>query len=139
MFILDTNVLSELRKVALGRANINVARWASGVEVKALYLSAITIHELELGILRLGPRNTLQSAILRQWMDSHVLDAFAGRILPVDTPVAQRGAALHIPQTRPWADALIAATALVPRMTVVTRNVGDFQTSGAAVLNPWLQ
>jgi toxin FitB len=72
-------------------------------------------------------------------MDAHVLQAFDGRIIPVDTPVAQRGAALHLPQTRPWADALIAATALVHRMTVVTRNVGDFQTTGAVVLNPWLQ
>lgn len=139
MFILDTNVLSELRKVSLGKANANVTRWASGVEVEALYLSAITIHELELGILRLRPRNAAQSVVLRQWMDSHVLHAFDGRIIPVDTPVAQRGAALHLPQTRPWADALIAATALVHRMTVVTRNVGDFQTTGAVVLNPWLQ
>ena len=105
MFILDTNVLSELRKVALGKANGHVARWASGVEAKALYLSAITIHELELGILRLKPHNAAQSAILRQWMDSHVLHAFNGRIIPVDTSVAQRGAALHLPHTRPWADA----------------------------------
>jgi hypothetical protein len=139
MFILDTNVLSELRKVALGKANVNVTRWASGLDAKSLYLSAVTIHELELGILRLRPRNALHSAVLRQWMESHVLRAFEGRIIPVDTHVAQRGAALHLPQTRPWADALIAATALVHQMTVVTRNVGDFQTTGAMVLNPWLQ
>lgn len=139
MFILDTNVVSELRKVALGKANINVSLWASAIEPKVLYLSAVTIHELEVGILQLKRRNVFSSAILRKWMDTHVLQVFADRILPIDSTVAQRGASLHFPNTRPWADAFIAATALVHGMTIVTRNVSDFQSTGAAVLNPWLK
>jgi predicted nucleic acid-binding protein len=138
MVILDTNVISELRKVALGKANINVAKSASHMEANTLYLSAITMHEIESGILRLKRRNDVSSEALRLWLDNHVLKAFAGRILPIDTAVAQRGAALHLPQTRPWADAFIAATALVHGMVVVTRNARDFQPMGVPVLNPWL-
>ncbi|MRW89526.1 PIN domain-containing protein [Duganella sp. FT80W] len=138
MVILDTNVISELRKVALGKANANVAKWARHMEANTLYLSAITIHEIESGILRLKRRNDFSSEVLRLWLDNHVLKAFAGRILPVDTAVAQRTAALHLPQTRPWADAFIAATALVHGMVVATRNARDFQPMGVPVLNPWL-
>ena len=139
MFILDTHVVSELRKVPLGKANANVRQWASGMEASALHLSAITIYELEVGILRLARRNDLNSGVLRQWLEEHVLKAFAGRIHAVDTAVAQRAAALQVPETRPWADALIAATALVHDMIMVTRDVGDFQSMGVLLLNPWLE
>ncbi|MCU6502559.1 type II toxin-antitoxin system VapC family toxin [Rugamonas sp. A1-17] len=138
MFILDTNVVSELRKVALGKANSSVQQWATSAEPRALYLSAITIHELEIGVLQLKRRNAIGSEVLRKWLDGHVLSSFSGRILPVDTAVAQRAAVLHIPQTRPWADAFIAATALVHDMIVVTRNVSDYQSTGVRLLNPWL-
>jgi hypothetical protein len=136
MLILDTNVLSELRKVPLGKANPNVMRWASGVEGGTLYLSVITIHELEIGILRLKPRNVVHSNVLRQWVDNHVIKTFDGRILPVDTSVARQCATFQTVKTRPWADAFIAATALVHGMAVITRNVRDFHGTGVPVLNP---
>jgi predicted nucleic acid-binding protein len=137
MFILDTNVVSELRKIRLGRADENVAKWADSVDSVDLYLSAITVQELEMGVLLAERRDPPQGAIFRAWFESHVLPAFAGRILPVDTAVAKRSAALHVPDPRPVMDSLIAATALVHGMTVVTRNVADFQSSGVSLLNPW--
>jgi predicted nucleic acid-binding protein len=137
MFILDTNVVSELRKVRAGRADERVARWADTVEVADLYLSVITIQELETGVLLAERRDPGQGAVLRAWMNSHVLPAFAGRILPVDVAIAQRSARLHVPAPSPVRDGLIAATALVHGMTVVTRNVADFVRSGVAIVNPW--
>lgn len=137
MFILDTNVVSELRKVRLGRADPNVARWADSVDAADLYLSAITVQELEMGVLLAERRDPPQGAMFRVWFESHVLPAFAGRILPVDTAVAKRSAALHVPDPRPAMDSLIAATALVHSLTVVTRNVGDFEPCGVLILNPW--
>ncbi len=137
MFLLDTNVVSELRKIRLGRADENVAQWADSVDAVDLYLSGITVQELEMGVLLAERRDPPQGAIFRAWFESHVLPAFAGRILPVDTAVAQRSAALHVPDPRPAMDSLIAATALVHGMTLVTRNVADFQSSGVTILNPW--
>jgi predicted nucleic acid-binding protein len=98
----------------------------------------ITSLELELGTLLAERRDRSRGKILRAWLDDHVLPAFADRILPVDTAVARRSAALHVPDPRPIRDALIAATALVHGMTVVTRNVSDFESTGARVVNPWL-
>ncbi len=137
MFILDTNVVSELRKIRLGRADKNVAQWADSVESVDLYLSAISVQELEIGVLLAERRDPPQGAIFRAWFERHVLPAFAGRILPVDMAVAKRSAALHVPNPRPVMDSLIAATALVHGMTVVTRNVADFESSGVTLLNPW--
>ncbi len=137
MFILDTNVVSELRKVRLGKANTRVARWANSAAVADLYLSAITIQELEIGVQLIERRDAAQGAMFRTWMDRHVLPAFAGRILPVDLAVAQRSAGLHVPDPQPMRDSLIAATALVHGMTVVTRNVDDFKSTGVRILDPW--
>jgi len=137
MYLLDTNVVSELRKVRLGRADPQVARWAQEVAVAQLYISVITVHELEIGVLLLQRRDAAQGAVLRSWMDDYVLPAFAGRILPVDTAVVQRSAQLHVPDPQPFRDGLIAATALVHGMTVVTRNVADFARTEVALLNPW--
>ena len=138
MFVLDTNVLSELRKVRLGKADERVARWADSVDAIELYLSAITIHELEMRILLAERRDPTQGAALRTWLNNHVLPTFAGCILPVDTAVAQRCARLHVPDPHPLRDGLIAATALVHGMTVVTRNVADFEPTGVHILNPWV-
>jgi len=138
MFVLDTNVVSELRKVRAGKADAQVAKWADSVDAVNLYVSAITILELEIGVLQMVGRDPSQGAILRAWMDGHVLTEFTGRVLPVDTEVAQRCARLHVPDPRTERDALIAATALVHGMTVVTRNVGDFKPTGVPVLNPWI-
>lgn len=138
MFILDTNVVSELRKVRLGKADERVARWADSVDAIELYLSVITIHELEIGILLAERRDPAQGGVLRTWLNNHVLPAFAGRILPVDTAIAQRSARLHVPDPRPLRDGLIAATALVHGMTVATRNVADFEPTSVHILNPWM-
>lgn len=137
MFVLDTNVVSELRKVRSGKADAGVARWAESVDANVLYLSAISIHELELGVLLAERRDAVRGAVFRNWLDRHVLPAFAGRILPVDLAVAQRSARFHVPDPRPFRDGLIAATAMIHGMTVVTRNVADFQYSKIPLLNPW--
>ncbi len=137
MFLLDTNVISELRKVRAGKADPTVASWVRGVPAGSLFLSVIVVQELEIGTLLAERRDPSQGAILRAWLDEHVLPAFAGRILPVDTAVARRAAALHVPDPRPIRDGLIAATALVHGITVVTRNLVDFKPTGAMLLNPW--
>jgi predicted nucleic acid-binding protein len=137
MLLLDTNVVSELRKVRLGKADKQVARWADSVEASDLHLSVITIQELEIGVLLLERRDPAQGSILRTWLNGHVLPAFHGRIVDVDIAIAQRSARLNVPEPRPVRDGLIAATALVHGMTVVTRNVADFAPTGVAVLNPW--
>lgn len=137
MFLLDTNVLSELRKVGDGKAEASVIVWLSSVDAATLYLSAMTLMEIELGILRIDRRDIAQGARLRSWMTHHVLPEFLDRTLPVDAAVALRCASLHVPDPRAERDALIAATALVYGMTVVTRNVADFEATGVPLLNPW--
>jgi hypothetical protein len=137
MFILDTNVLSELRRP--DKADRRVQAWAATQPLNSFYLSAITIMELELGILSVTRKDAGQGAVLRQWMEQQVLPRFEGRILPVDTAVARRCAALRIPDPRSERDALIAATALVHGMTVATRNVADFAPTGVPVFNPWAE
>jgi len=137
MFVLDTNVVSELRKVRLGKADPNVAAWTESVDAADLFVSAITIMELELGVLSIERMDAIQGAVLRSWLEQHVLPEFAGRTLPVDTAVAQRCARLHVPDKRGERDALIAATALVHGMTLVTCNVADFEPTGVPTVNPW--
>ena len=137
MYLLDTNVVSELRKARTGKADARVAAWAQATPASAMFLSAISVLELELGILLVERRDGAQAALLRAWLDQHVLPAFEGRILPVDTAVARCCTRLHVPDPRAERDALIAATALTHGLTVVTRNVGDFAATNVGVLNPW--
>ena len=137
MCLLDTNVISELRKVKSGRADQKVVAWARSVPVDSLFLSAISVLELETGVLLAERRDSAQGAVLRAWLDTHVLPAFSGRILAVDTIVARRCAGLHVPDSRSDRDALIAATALAHGMPVVTRNIQDFMLMGVELLNPW--
>ena len=139
MFLLDIDVISELRKAGDGKADATVIAWLSGVDASTFYLSAITLMELELGILRIERRDMPQGATLRRWMDTRVLLEFSERTLPIDAPVALRCARLHVPLSQSDRDALIAATALVHGMTVVTRNVADFRQTGVLLLNPWEQ
>ena len=137
MYLLDTNVISELRKIRAGRAAPQVAKWAESVDAGDLYISVITVQELEIGVLLAERRDPTQGAVLRAWLVERALPAFAGRILDVDSTVAQRSAQLHVPNPRPVRDGLIAATALVHNMTVVTRNVADFAPMGVVLINPW--
>ncbi len=137
MYLLDTNVVSELRKSGSGRADARVMAWQAQVDPEACHLSAITVLELETGVLRIERRDAKQAALLRTWLDSRVLPEFAGRILSVDEVVARRCAGLHVPDPRSERDALIAATALVHGLTVVTRNTADFAAMGVALLDPW--
>lgn len=137
MYLLDTNVISELRKAKSGKSDKNVIAWAKNLSPSSLFISAITILELEIGILSIEHRDPSQGAILRSWLNSHVLPVFSERILYLDVAVAQRCAKLHIPNPRSDRDAIIAATALVHGMTVATRNVCDFNQTGVEILNPW--
>ena len=113
MFLLDTNVISELRKLGDGKADGRVAAWISSRDAASFYLSALTLMELEIGILRIERRDAAQGERLRTWMDRHVLPEFLERTLPVDSAVALKCARLHVPDPRAERDALIAATALV--------------------------
>jgi hypothetical protein len=137
MYLLDTNVISELRKAGDGKADANVTAWLSSVDAASFHLSVVTLMEIEAGILRIERRDPVQGARLRAWMDRQILPEFSERTLPVDSAVALRCARLHVPDPRPERDAFIAATALVHGMTVVTRNVADFEPTGVRLLNPW--
>jgi predicted nucleic acid-binding protein len=137
MYLLDTNVISEIRKIRFGSANKNVAKWADDVDARELYLSVITVEELEIGVLLLERRDPKQGSVLRAWLDQQVLPAFEGRILEIDMAIVLRSAHLHVPNPKPLRDGLIAATALVHSMTVVTRNVDDFKMAGVKVFDPW--
>ncbi|MCW5714166.1 MAG: type II toxin-antitoxin system VapC family toxin [Bauldia sp.] len=135
MYVLDTNVLSELRRPA--RAHPAVAAWARSELSASFFLSAITILEIEIGILRIGRRDATTAGMFREWMDTNVLPRFGDRILPIDTSVAVRCASLHVPDPRSERDAFIAATALTHNFTIVTRNTADFAGTGARLVNPW--
>jgi hypothetical protein len=135
MFLLDTNVISELRRPE--RADGNVVAWANDIPAASFFLSVVSIFEIELGAVRIARRDAAQGAILRAWIEDQILPRFNDRILAIDTAVAQRCARLHVPDPRAERDALIAATAMVHGLTVVTRNVADFEPIGVPLLNPW--
>lgn len=136
-FLLDTNVISELRKVGDGKADLNVTTWISAQNSRDLFLSAITILELERGILSIQRRDAAQGSRLRTWMDSRVRPEFSERVISIDDTIATRCAHLHIPDRRNEADAIIAATALVHGFAIVTRNIQNFQGTGVVLVDPW--
>lgn len=136
-YLLDTNVLSEFRKSSTGKIDANVAAWAASVPDIDLYLSSVTILEVEIGILGIERRDRVQGLLLREWMNIHVLRHFDGRILAFDTSAALSCAAMNVPDRRSNRDWMIAAIALVHGMTLVTRNTRDFESSGVTFFNPW--
>lgn len=137
MFLIDTNVVSEMRKISTGNADRLVTAWSNSVDVPELYVSAVTIEELEIGVLGIERRDAAQGELFRHWMDDQVLPAFEGRVLPIDTRVARKSASLHVPDRRPVRDGFIAATALVHGLILVTRNVADFEPMGVEFFDPW--
>jgi len=141
LYLLDSNILSELRKAPAGKANQGVVSWAQSVLPQSLFISAITVMELKKGVQLKARQDPVEGDILRRWLVDRVLPSFLGRILPVDEAVALENADYHIPSPKPLADSLIAATAKVHGLCVVTRNVKDFeafrQAHGLRVLNPW--
>lgn len=137
MYLLDTNVISELRKSSTGKANSNVTAWTKSVGTNQLFISSITVFELEQGVLRMERKDPHQGQILRSWLNNRVLPSFAERILPFDTLIAFHAAKMHIPNPRSDRDSFIAATAKAHGLTMVTRDYKDFKDISINLLNPW--
>lgn len=137
MFLLDTNVISESRKLYSGKADAKVTRWLQSTSPAQTFISVFTVFELELGIRLKARHDEAQGAALRRWLETVILPGFADRVLGPDTDVARRCAGLHVPDPASDRDAWIAATALQHGLIVVTRNVADFQRTGVKLLNPW--
>ncbi len=136
MFLLDTNVVSGLRRRS--RADAALVRWARVTPLPMLYLSVVSTMEIELGVLRAEHRDPRQGATLRQWFETDVLRKFEERILPIDEAVARQCARINASGPKSINDSYIAATAIVRNMTVVTRNESDFRPTGVAIFNPWV-
>lgn len=135
MYLLDTNVLSALRRP--DKAPATLLAWASALPPETTCLSVVTLMELEHGILSLARRDAAQAALLRQWLEGSILPAFQGRVLDVDEQVARAAARLMVSAPMPINDVLIAATARVHGLVVATRNVRDFERLDVALLDPW--
>jgi predicted nucleic acid-binding protein len=137
MYLLDTNVISELRKAGSNKADANVIQWAKDKPTTSLFISAITVLEIEMGVLQIERKDPKQAAIYRTWLNSHVLKAFSDRVLPFDTSVALKCAQLNVPNPKSERDAMIVATSIIHGLTLVTRNEKDFKHMGIEVVNPW--
>ena len=138
MYLLDTNVVSEIRKISRGQADAALEQWTHSVSFDDCYLSVITLLEIEQGILRVQHRgDEAQFLRLQHWLNDTVIPTFAQRILPIDRHTARICARLHVPDQRPYNDALIAATAIRHDLTLVTRNVRDFAELNVPLLNPF--
>lgn len=135
-YLLDTNVVSELRKAGDGKANPNVIAWFEDKDASLFYVSVLTLMELEAGVLKAERKDVAKGALLRVWLDEQVIPGFRHRTLPIDSAIALRSAHMACLNQHPW-DSLIAATAIEHGMVVVTRNVKDFKMTGVAALDPW--
>jgi predicted nucleic acid-binding protein len=136
MFLLDTNVISELRRRQ--KTHPQVHAWSQSIPIDQIFLSVVTVMEIEQGILSLDRHDGLQAGVLRRWLRTQLLPSFEGRILSFDLAAAFRCATIHVPDPKPDRDSMIAATASFHGLTVVTRNTKDFESCGVATLNPWL-
>ena len=137
MYLLDTNVVFEFRKLHAGKADPSVAQWAMSVDSTKMYLASVTVLELEIGVLCMERKDIKQGRLFRKWYEDFVVKVFADRILAFDLVAARIAGKFHVPDPAPFRYSMIAATALVHNMTVVTRNTGDFVRTGVPVINPW--
>ena len=137
MFLLDTNIISESRKLGSPRIDPRVAEWLGQIDVEATYVSAMTIFELERGVRQMERRDAKQGAALRRWLDDQIIPTYEHRTLPLSREVALVCAGLHIPDPKSERDAWIAATALDAGLTLVSRNVADFTGMGVELINPF--
>ena len=133
-YLLDTNVVSALR--VRGR-HPAVEAWSTSVSAGEQYISAFAVAEIERGVYAKERSDPAQGAVLRRWLQRHVLPAFAGRVLPFDLRAAHVLAAYRVPEHAPYDDALMAAVAESAGLTVVTRNVRHFEPLGVGCLDPW--
>jgi predicted nucleic acid-binding protein len=133
-YLLDTNVVSELRKGE--RANLNVSSWFAGLADENIFLSVLTIGEIRRGIESVRRRDLDSAASLDRWLTS-LSEAHAERILPVDRAIAEEWGRMNVPDPLPVVDGLLAATARVLGLTLVTRNVADVEASGVELFDPF--
>jgi len=137
MYLLDTNIISESRKLGTSKVNLNAERWFVGVDVETSFVSAMTIFELERGVRQMERRDTAQGSALRRWFDDQVMTTYERRTLPLSREVALICAGLHIPNPKSERDAWIAATAINAELTLVSRNVSDFAGMVVKLINPF--
>ncbi len=137
MYLLDTNIVSESRKLGTSRVDPVAARWLDRIDVAQTLLSTMTIFELERGVRQMERRDATQGLVLRRWMNDQVMATYEARILPMTGAVALICAGLHIPDPRAERDAWIAATAIDAHLSLATRNVDDFSAMGVTLVNPF--
>lgn len=138
MYLFDTNIISELRKMSNSKIDPNVSNWIAQICPEDTYISVISIMEMRAGIMQKMRKDLIQGNYLQHWYDNVMLPAYQGRILPITAKVATICAELHVPNKRPTNDALIAATAMAHNYTLVTRNTKDFQGLKMKLFNPFL-
>lgn len=126
MYLLDTNIISQIRKINAPSCPIAFKSWFDSVDLTMCYLSAITVFEVELGILQKSRKDPVQAQILRDWFENQVKTEFATRILPIDTQSALKSAGFHVPNPASLPDSLIAGVAVAYNMILVTKNAKDF-------------
>lgn len=137
MYLLDTNILSESRKLGNARIDPHLAKWLAQIDVEASYISAMTIYEIKRGVQRMEGRDAKQGAVLRRWLDEQILVIYQHRTLSLTREVALICAGLHVPDPKPERDAWIAASAIHAGLTLATRNVADFAGMGVRLINPF--
>jgi toxin FitB len=137
MFLLDTNIISESRKLGTSRIDPRAALWFAQVDVETSFISAMTIFELERGVGQMERRDAKQGSVLRRWLDDQIMTTYENRTLALSREVALICAGLHIPDPKSERDAWIAATAIDAELTLVSRNVGDFASMGVNLINPF--